>query len=189
MLGDLAHQLLLAERAAQEGVQEARWGPLTAVMTVISFAWLKTPLYTVVAGIADFRARRLPVAAVAVLVSGLIGEAVSAQIKHVVGRRRPPLVDHDIVALVHLPRTSSFPSGHATTAFAAATALALLCPRLRLPAFALAALIAFSRVYLGVHFPSDVITGAALGTLIGAATAWLVTRLARAVPSRARGPG
>ncbi|MBI4536462.1 MAG: phosphatase PAP2 family protein [candidate division NC10 bacterium] len=59
---------------------------------------------------------------------------------------------------------SSFPSGHATTAFAAAAFLALWRPRLAIPAFLLAALVALSRVYLGAHFPSDVLAGALLGT-------------------------
>ena len=59
--------------------------------------------------------------------------------------------------LVELPSTYSFPSGHATVSFACATVLALAVPRLRVPLFALAALISFSRVYVGVHYPFDVL--------------------------------
>ena len=69
------------------------------------------------------------------------------------------------------PRTSthSFPSGHSATAFACATVLASLAPRWRVPFFILAALIALSRLYNGVHYPTDVLAGGALGVLVGVA--------------------
>lgn len=70
---------------------------------------------------------------------------------------------------------NSFPSGHATTAFAVACALSLLYPRLRLPLFAAAAVAAASRVIVGAHYPGDVIAGAWFGvvvTLALARTAW-----------------
>ena len=66
------------------------------------------------------------------------------------------------------------------SAFAVATAIAVLSPRLRLPMVAVAALIAFSRVYLGVHFWLDVLVGAALGSAIGTGMALATRRLARA---------
>jgi undecaprenyl-diphosphatase len=75
------------------------------------------------------------------------------------------------------PHSGSMPSGHATTAAAAATAVAFLYPELRLPAVVLAALICLSRVYLGVHFVSDVVVGALLGAAIGASVALLSRRL------------
>lgn len=58
------------------------------------------------------------------------------------------------------------------TAFAAAAAVAVLAPRIRWPVLALAALIGFSRVYLGVHFWLDVLVGSVLGLVIGVAFAW-----------------
>lgn len=66
---------------------------------------------------------------------------------------------------------TSFPSGHATTAFAAATFLGLWKPRWAPVTFALAGLVGVSRIYLGAHFPSDVLAGAALGTGV-ALLAW-----------------
>ena len=58
------------------------------------------------------------------------------------------------------------PSTHAATAFAAAVAVSLVHPRLRWPLVVLASLVSVSRVWLGVHYPTDVLAGAALGTAI-----------------------
>ena len=99
----------------------------------------------------------------------LVAETVSAGFKEWLNRARPPLRDPAQEPLVSLPATGSFPSGHATVAFAGATVLALAVPRLRWPLLALAALIAFSRVYVGVHYPLDILAGAVLGVAIGLA--------------------
>ena len=69
--------------------------------------------------------------------------------------------------LITTPTSHSLPSGHSTTAFAAATILGAYFPRFRLPFYALAALIAWSRVVVGVHYPLDVIAGALLGVALG----------------------
>jgi undecaprenyl-diphosphatase len=82
--------------------------------------------------------------------------------------------------------THSFPSGHAATSFACATVLAHYVPRLRVPLYALAALIAFSRVYNGMHYPTDVLAGAILGVLVGLAVLAVGRRAPapRALPRR-----
>lgn len=66
----------------------------------------------------------------------------------------------------------SFPSGHAAVSFAAATALADQNPGLALPAYGLAALISYSRMYNGLHYPSDLLAGALVGIGVGKATRW-----------------
>jgi undecaprenyl-diphosphatase len=63
-----------------------------------------------------------------------------------------------------MPLTGSFPSGHAATAFGFAAGAGAELPSLRAPLTALAAAVAYSRVHTGVHYPADVIAGAAVGT-------------------------
>ena len=140
---------------------------LTPLLVLLS-AWIvKGPL---LAGLAAAQpgplGRRLR-AVVAVAVAALLASLAATVIKLLVDRTRPPEV-LGMEALVALPTTASFPSGHATTAAAAATALALLVPRWRLLAVSLALLVGASRVLLGVHFVGDVLAGFVLGAAVGA---------------------
>jgi membrane-associated phospholipid phosphatase len=91
-----------------------------------------------------------------------IATAVNYAVKLLVGRRRPELPD--LPPLVHTISSRSYPSAHATTSFAGAAALARALPVA--PLYALAVAMAFTRPYLGVHYPSDVVAGAMLGTAI-----------------------
>jgi membrane-associated phospholipid phosphatase len=80
-------------------------------------------------------------------------------------RQRPRL--RGLPPLAGAPSSLSFPSAHATSSVAAATAFGRVEPRTRLPGYALAAAICATRPYLGLHYPSDVLAGAALGLLVG----------------------
>ena len=109
----------------------------------------------------------------------VLAEAISGGLKPLLRRDRPSASETDPLPLVDVPATYSFPSGHATVSFACATILTLALPRLAAPFYALAALIAFSRVYVGVHYPSDIVVGAVLGTLIAIALRTLEAVLRR----------
>ena len=95
--------------------------------------------------------------------SGLLAFSVSMLIERVTERLRPFQVSAEISALVPPPSTYSFPSAHASTAFAIAASLAFAHPLLGVVALGMAVLVAFGRVAAGVHYPSDVLAGAVLG--------------------------
>lgn len=86
-------------------------------------------------------------------------------VKVTIGRRRPLITEHP--PLARAPSKLSFPSTHSTSSVAAAVALGRVQPRAKLPLYGLAAAICIGRPYLGMHYPSDVIAGVALGSLIG----------------------
>ena len=108
----------------------------------------------------------------AVIICGII---VGFVIQPLVGRVRPCDAGIGVTAVIGVSRTGlSFPSFHAATSFAAAMVLAMTVgKRAGIPAFACAALIAFSRIYLGVEYPTDILGGAVIGALIGLAAVWL----------------
>jgi membrane-associated phospholipid phosphatase len=193
MVGDLSEllrQLAQWDSAALEWLHAAHWGPLTAVFVLASAWWVKWPLIAMTGACCDGAKRRLlPTAALAATAAAVIAEGVTVLLKSLTERARPPLADPAIEALVALPDSTSFPSGHAATAFAAATAVGVLHPRFRAPLLALAVMVALSRVYLGVHFWSDVLVGSLLGVGIGLATALLLRRGRGEPPERERSPG
>lgn len=101
---------------------------------------------------------------IAVSLSWLCGEIA---IKNLVGRVRPCHKVAEEHLLIKNPPHYSFPSGHTTSSFSAATVMMLFNPVIAIPMFILAFLIAFSRTYLLVHYPTDVFAGAALGIIFG----------------------
>jgi membrane-associated phospholipid phosphatase len=119
--------------------------------------------------------QRRPAVFLATALATLGADALATGLKHAIGRERP-YVEHPLPEpLMTTHFDLSLPSGHAATSFAGATVLALLVPRLAPAVYALAVLVSLSRVYVGVHFPLDIVAGAALGAAVG----WAVARLAR----------
>ena len=101
-------------------------------------------------------------------------------LKPLVARLRPCDIQTSVALLIPRPTDFSFPSGHTASSFAAASALFFQKSKLRLPAVLLAGLIAFSRLYLFVHFPSDVLAGVLLGIITGAIGAFASNKLSGA---------
>jgi undecaprenyl-diphosphatase len=111
-------------------------------------------------------------------------DLVAFAVKDLVAVDRPPVRYASPEPLVRVPTDHSFPSGHTATSFAAALILARAVPRRAWLFYVLAAAIGFSRIYVGVHYPTDVLGGAVLGLLV--ATALL--RLAATLPRSRRAP-
>ena len=113
----------------------------------------------------------------AAIAAALVLEALCCNVilKPLVARLRPCDVNTAVQLLISRPDDFSFPSGHTGASFAAVGTMFASRDRLWIPALPLAALIAFSRLYLYVHYPSDVLAGALLGIMAG----WLGSFLSR----------
>jgi undecaprenyl-diphosphatase len=122
-------------------------------------------------GLALAAVRRRPLPFVLVALAILAADGLAGLVKVAVGENRPTEPD----PLVTIPHSHSFPSGHTATAFAGAMVLSYLVPRAAPVFFVLGAAIGYSRLYVGVHFPLDVVGGA----VIGLATALLLLAVAR----------
>jgi membrane-associated phospholipid phosphatase len=162
--------------------RRSRSGTLDRSLVAITRAANYSRLWLAIAGaLAAFGDRRGRRAAE----DGLIAVAIAAVVangpaKLLVRRRRP--FGHSRPALIRIPRSTSFPSGHSATAFAFATGACAEFPLLAPVLIPLAGTVAYSRVHTGVHYPSDVVAGAAIGVGSGA----IAARLARAPRRRVR---
>lgn len=122
------------------------------------------------------KTRRAGVLALAAMLLNLV--VVNGVIKHLVGRPRPWLTIEGLIVLVNEPDPNSFPSGHTSAAFAFALAVyqELSIPWVRVAVVAAAVCMGWSRIYVAVHYPSDVLAGAVIGALCGLAVVWLYRR-------------
>ena len=138
-------------------------------------------------GLALAVAWRRPNVFLLVVTTALTTSLVNTLLKYAVQRERPPTIILDPEPLMEVPTTSSFPSGHTSTSFACAFVLSRLAPRLTVPVFVLATLIGVSRIYVGVHYPLDVLAGAVLGILVATALLKLLGALRRSPPATRAG--
>ena len=93
----------------------------------------------------------------------LIGNII---LKNLIMRNRPCWINENIDMLISIPKDYSFPSGHTMSGFCCAVILLYFNKRIGIPAIALASIIAFSRLYLYVHFPTDILAGGIIGCVI-----------------------
>lgn len=159
----------------------------TNIQRTATFQFALLPLI-LIATFYAFRWRGLAVVALGALLTWAVDGLVSIAVKPFILRPRPFEALSDAIVRIPKPASTSFPSGHSTDAFFLASFLAVLYPRLWPLYYTIALLIAFSRVYLGVHYPSDVLAGAVIGAALGALAASLLKRLSHGT-SRNDNPG
>ncbi len=147
------------------------------VMTTASTLANRSLLWAGVAGVLALTGRRRARAAAA---SGLLGIGIAATLANgplkFIWRRERPTGDAfgPLAPLLPLPRTFSFPSGHSASAFAFATGVTRTFPLAGPAVLPAAATVAYSRVHTGVHYPSDVLIGSAVGVASGLAAAAVI---------------
>jgi undecaprenyl-diphosphatase len=168
-LKGLARRVRELDRALFRMLFGLKWAPLTAVMRAFTVAGTAGALWGFLAAgaflLTGLEPSHLLIPWAAVAASWTVAEGA----KYLFDRARPFIWDTEIAPLIKTPSSSSFPSGHSATAAAGALTLSALYPPCA-PALVLAGvLVVLSRVYLGVHFPFDVLAGVAIGTLTAAA--------------------
>ena len=157
------------DRQAELWIVGHRVAVLNPLFEALSFIGTFALVWMVIA--AGFAVARRMRTAVVIAAAAITAEVTTDALKLLFDRARPT-----VDALVHRPASGSFPSGHSATSFACATVIAGLEPRFRIAAFALAGGIAASRLYVGVHYPTDVVAGAAWGVAIGLSAISLMRR-------------
>ncbi len=144
---------------------------LDAPMTWISNAANDSRLWVVVAGVlavaGGHRGRRAAIRGLTAI--GATSISTNLVVKHIFPRCRPKRLFVTARRKTRMPTSSSFPSGHTASAFAFAAAVTSDLPRLSPSLYALATAVGYSRVHTGVHYPSDVMSGAIIGLTVGTA--------------------
>ena len=152
-------------------------GPVRRLSTAADRSRLWLAIAAVIALLGGRRGRRA--ALEGVLAIGVSSATVNLGAKTLHRRRRPDRLGRSLSQARHVPMPSStsFPSGHAASAFAFAYAVGRHLPGLAVPIRLLAAAVAYSRVHTGVHYPGDVVVGSVTGAGTGAMVAAVVDRL------------
>ena len=152
-------------------------GPVRRLSDAADNSRLWLGIAAVIALLGGRRGRRAALEGVVSI--GVTSATVNLAMKPILERRRPDRVDADLsrARLVPMPASTSFPSVHAASAFAFAYAVGRHLPGLAVPIRLLAAVVAYSRVHTGVHYPGDVVIGSIAGAGTGAMVAAVCDRL------------
>lgn len=160
----LALKVRALDRALFQAIFRVKWGPLDRLMRVATVVGSAGALWGMVAAVAfilgGFEIPDLLVPWVAVAGSWFAAEGA----KHLFDRARPHISDTELAPLIKTPSSSSFPSGHSAAAAAGVLTLSAIYPAFTAAFVICGLLVALSRVYLGVHYPFDVLAGALIGT-------------------------
>ena len=155
--------------------QHLRTDMLTPFMKIVTFlgngGWFWILCAVVLLAIP--KTRKTGYAAVFSLIFGAI--VTNLLLKNIVARPRPFAEIEALIPLIAKPTDFSFPSGHTTASFAVALVMFRMLPKkIGIPAVVLAALVAFSRLYLGVHYPTDVLVGFLVALMGSTVAVWIV---------------
>ena len=155
--------------------QHLRTDMLTPFMKIVTFlgngGWFWILCAVVLLAIP--KTRKTGYAAVLSLIFGVI--VTNLLLKNIVARPRPFAEIEALIPLIAKPTDFSFPSGHTTASFAVALVMFRMLPKkIGIPAVVLAALVAFSRLYLGVHYPTDVLVGFVVALVGSLLAVWIV---------------
>ncbi len=167
-LSNLTRMAVHLDRALFRAVFRVKWKTLDRVMRLFTVAGTAGALWGFIAFAAfvytGFEPWNLILPWSAIASSWLVAEGS----KYLFNRARPFIWDTEIAPLIKTPSSSSFPSGHSATAAAGAMTLSFLYPSLAAPLLSCGFLVVLSRVYLGVHYPFDVLAGMVIGTVVAA---------------------
>lgn len=157
--------------------QHVRQDWLTPIVTLITSLGNAGAIWLVLALVLVIRpcTRRCGIAMLLALLFGLL--IGNLAIKNIVARPRPFRTYTDIIPLVSPGDLYSFPSGHTLSSFCAATACFGFYKKPGIACGVLAVLIGLSRLYVGVHYPTDVLCGALLGIVLGWISVWVVNQV------------
>jgi len=157
--------------------------PLKRLSNLANHAKLYAGIAALLFAVGGPKGRRAAVTGLAAV--GLNSAIVNIPMKFAGHRARPERGTVRVVEArhVHMPTSTSFPSGHSASGFAFAAGVAEAMPALGVPLRGLATVVAYSRVHSGVHYPGDVIVGSLVGMAVGEGTA----RTARLLRRRLRG--
>ena len=156
------------DRALFAAIFRLKWPPLTTVMRLLTIAGTAGATWGFIAAgaflVTGLDLSRLVIPWSAIVLSWLVAEGT----KYFFNRARPYVSDTAIAPLIKTPSSSSFPSGHSATAAAGSITLSAIYPAFAPVLLPAGFLTALSRIYLGVHYPVDVLAGLLIGGITAA---------------------